>query len=113
VRRFYKHETQERLKSFFFLEASYLFGNLKFDGNVVPYSEASFQLGAIFRAATPDIQLIRHFGLELGAGVFAPTNEFETRNFRPNISAGLLIFFDKKYTSTKRIFRQIVFVEKK
>lgn len=112
VRRFYNNESGQRLKSFFFVEGSYLFGKTKFDGNQVPYSEAGLQFGAQFRAATPKTQLIRHFGLEVAVGGFAVTDVFENRTFLPNVSAGLLIFLDKKYSSTKKIYRVVQFVEK-
>ena len=108
ARRFYNHETKERLKSLFFVEAGYQFGRIKVDGTKVPHSELSLQAGALFRFAVPKTQLIRHFGLELSAGVFGMTDEFEQRSFIPNVLGGLLIFLDKKYSSTKKIRRQVI-----
>jgi hypothetical protein len=107
VRRFYNHATEERLKSLFFVEAGYMVGNLRYDSNKIAYSEISLQAGALLRAPLPDTQLLRHFGLELSAGVFGMSDEFEKLIFRPNVSAGLLIFLDKKYSSTKKIPRKV------
>lgn len=112
ARRFYLNETDERLKSFFFVEGSYLFGNLKYDSERIKYNEAGLQVGVQLRAATPDIQFIRHFGLELGVGIFGHSDELENNLILPNVSGGLLIFLDKKYTSSRRIMRVVEFEEK-
>lgn len=111
VRRFYDNESNERLKSLFFVEASYLFGSLRYDSNKIKYSEMSLQAGALFRFPLPETQLLRHFGFELSAGVFGISDEFENLNFRPNLSAGLLIFLDRKYTRTELIPRKVEYLD--
>jgi hypothetical protein len=111
ARRFYNHESKERLKSLFFVEAGYMFGNLRYDSNKIKYSEMSLQAGALFRFPLPETQLLRHFGLELSAGVFGMSDEFEKLTFRPNLSAGLLIFLDRKYSSTKKIPRKVEYLD--
>ena len=111
VRKFYNAESEERLKSLFFIEAGYMVGNLRYDSNKISYSEMSLQAGALLRAPLPKTKFLRHFGLELSAGVFGMSDEFEKLNFRPNVSAGLLIFLDRKYTSTKILFREAIYPE--
>lgn len=111
ARRFYYDEPKERLKSLFFVEAGYMFGNLRYDSNKIKYSEMSVQAGALFRFPLPETQLLRHFGLELSAGVFGMSDEFEKLNVSPNVSAGLLIFLDRKYTSTKLIPRKVEYLD--
>lgn len=111
VRKFYHTESDQRLKSLFFVEAGYMIGNLRYNSKKVSYSEMSLQVGALLRAPLPDTKFLRHFGLELSAGVFGMSDEFEKLNFRPNLSAGLLIFLDRKYSGTKVLFRKAVYPE--
>lgn len=111
VRRFYHHESEERLKSLFFVEVGYMGGTLRYHSNRVNYTEMSLQVGALFRAPLHDTKFLRHFGVELSAGAFGISDEFEKLNFRPNVSAGLLIFLDRKYTSTKVLFREAIYPE--
>ncbi len=111
VRRFYHDESKERLKSLFFIEAGYMSGKLRFASNKIKYSEMSLQAGALFRFPMPETQLLRHFGLELSAGVFGMIDEFENLSFQPNVSAGLLMFLDRKYSSTKVIRRKVEYLE--
>lgn len=109
--RFYNHESKTRLKSFFFVDASYLFGNVKFDGNQASYGEAGLMLGAMLRGATPENPLFRRLGIELSAGAMSFTNEFGEQRIIPNISAGINIFLDKKYTSHSRVYRVVQYVQ--
>lgn len=92
-------KTNEIANNFFFVELSSLYGKFRYSEFKLPYSETFLMVGASIRAPLDQYRFIRHFGVELSAGLQYRT-QFEKvngSNFMPYIHGGLNIYLDKKY----------------
>lgn len=95
-------KTNEPARSVFYIDATGLFGNMKFQDQKVKYQNGILQFGAMLRFPVDNKKFLRHLGIQVSAGVSYRSTVSETYKIFPVATGGINFHLDKKYTTVRR-----------
>ena len=91
-------KTDEPATNFFFIDATGLYGGMRYKNITQSYYNGILQLGLSVRVPFPETKFVRHLGIELSLGGSYRTTVNNETKLLPIAHAGVHFYLDKNYT---------------
>lgn len=95
---FFDFEDREPARNLLFVEASGMYGNMKYNALTEKYIAGTLQAGISIRVPLPKTKFLRNLGFEFSAGGCYRAVPGNTMAFYPIAMGAIQYYFDKKYT---------------